>query len=80
MGQENEAEPESFRAALAVIKELRDENEHWEYSYRSACKESIGHCEKLERAAPLLAALRYADPQTLPEPIAKLVAAWKAGT
>lgn len=33
-----------------------------------------------DRSAPLLEALRSADPQTLPEPIAKLVAAWKAET
>lgn len=36
--------------------------------------------EQAQLAAPLLSALLAVDPQTLPEPIAKLVVAWRASS
>jgi hypothetical protein len=78
MGQEDHEAPESFRSALAVIRDLRERlrqsQERWEWQRdETVC---------LQRAnddhVPLLDALRSADLQVLPEHIAKLVAEWKA--
>jgi hypothetical protein len=77
-GVDREEEPESFRSALAVIKDLRDEIEHWEVSYKSACDDCVELHLEIGRAAALLDALRVIDLQVLPEHIAKLVAEWKA--
>lgn len=74
----DDEEPESFRSALALIKDLRDEIEHWEVSYKSVCDDCVELNLEIGRAAALLAALLDADPQTLPKHIAKLVADWKA--
>lgn len=82
-GVERDEEPESFRSALAVIKDLRRELAEVKQATRWD-REAAGAIKKAARVAKnahaLLVALDAADPQTLPEHIAPLVAAWKAGT
>jgi len=75
-----EEEPESFRSALGQIKDLRASLTEMNFK-ANAYRISYLNAERAnDKARPLLDALRSADPQTLPERLAHLVAAWKAAT
>lgn len=82
-GVERDKEPESFRSALAVVKDLRRElaevkhATRWDREAADAIKKAA--CVA-KNAHALLVALEVADPQTLPEHLARLVETWKAGT
>lgn len=80
---ERNDEPESFRSALAVIKDLRRELAEtreatkWDREAADLIRDAA---RTAKNAKALLAALEAANLQTLPIHIAHLVAAWKAGT
>ena len=73
-------------AAEQQYKQTRALSDAFEATRKLSGGESSVLSERIEYIAAravspgLFYALRSADPQTLPEPIAKLVAAWKAGT